>query len=79
MNYFKNILCTYVPDNMLFIAFVYMYQDVVFREIISYILQDIYSSCCNYSNDEKEEAMQSLLMRITGDNVAKKVFILYKI
>lgn len=62
-----------------FIAFVYMYQDVVFREIISYILQDIYSSCCNYSNDEKEEAMQSLLIRITGDNFAKKVFILYKI
>nr|XP_022304352.1 uncharacterized protein LOC111111582 isoform X6 [Crassostrea virginica] len=46
-------------------------EDMSIRMLLQ-TLRDIYSSCCNYSNDEKEEAMQSLLMRITGDNVAKK-------
>lgn len=48
-------------------------------ENIPYILQDIYTSCCGYSYDEKEEVLQSLIPQSTGDNVAIKVCLLYKI
>ncbi|XP_078320637.1 uncharacterized protein LOC111111582 isoform X2 [Crassostrea virginica] len=35
-------------------------------------LRDIYTSCCGYSYDEKEEVLQSLIPQSTGDNVAIK-------